>query len=72
MITIKSNTYNKTEKLAINYILTHTYNFFLKEFCKGGRGQRCKECEFKHLCYDITKIHFHGYSLAEEVENESK
>ena len=67
MITIKSNSYSKTEKHAMNYILTHTYNFFLKEFCKGNKG-KCEDCEFKHICYDITKIHFHGYHLAEESE----
>lgn len=52
MITLKLRTYNRLELEALDSMLEN----FLST-CKTGCniGGRCKVCEYKHICDDITR-----------------
>lgn len=66
MITLKTNPYNEKELFMLASLFEQLEEI-MGSNCK--KGETCKTCEYRHLCYDITSAKEHAIKKANEVKS---
>lgn len=62
MITIKANVYTEGEKKALDVALQAAMNKFVGKYC--GK-EPCRECAYRHVCYDLDSARRFTNKIAE-------
>lgn len=65
MISIKKNSFNDNERLALHDSLNMAVAHFVNTYCKPTA--KCQTCEYRHVCYDLIKARDYAYKIATEV-----
>lgn len=69
MITLLVNPYSPEELKTLRDMLGVIETLMYRK-CQAGTN--CKQCEYRHICYDITSAKDHLIKLIEEKEKETR
>lgn len=67
MITLRVNPYTDAEKKALDFALQAAMNKFVGKYCGS---EPCKECAYRHVCYDLDSSRRHSNKLAGGLNDE--
>lgn len=69
MITLRMNPYSDAEKRALDFAFQAAMNKFVGKYCGTSP---CRECEYRHVCYDLDSARRHTNKVLEGLGNDTR